>query len=57
MPDKRAEMNLALADFHPAVQRWFAMRFTQVTGAQAHGWPAIRSGRDTLESLQPGLAR
>ncbi len=43
--------------FHPAVARWFASRFEAPTEAQASGWAAIRSGRDTLIAAPTGSGK
>ena len=50
-------MAAALATFHPAIRQWFAGRFAQVTPPQEHGWPAIRSGRDTLIAAPTGSGK
>ena len=46
-----------LAPFHPAVRTWFERRFAAPTDAQAEGWPAIRSGRDTLIAAPTGSGK
>ncbi len=46
-----------LSLFHPAVGGWFASRFAQPTPAQERGWPAIRSGRDTLIAAPTGSGK
>jgi len=48
----------ALADFHPAVRRWFEARFPQgPSEPQAAGWPAIRRGEDTLIAAPTGTGK
>jgi ATP-dependent Lhr-like helicase len=48
----------ALTGFHPAVRAWFARRFPQgPTAPQAAGWPAIRSGADTLIAAPTGSGK
>ena len=52
----------ALADvgygFHPAVAAWFEQRFPGgPTEAQAQGWPAIASGKDTLIAAPTGSGK
>ncbi len=48
----------ALASFHPAVRLWFERRFPRgPTEAQARGWPAIASGRDTLIAAPTGTGK
>ncbi|MCY4193018.1 MAG: DEAD/DEAH box helicase [bacterium] len=43
---------------HPAVAAWFAQRFPGgPTQAQAQGWPAIASGRDTLIAAPTGSGK
>ncbi|MEE8549773.1 MAG: DEAD/DEAH box helicase, partial [Gemmatimonadota bacterium] len=46
-----------LADFHPAVARWFASCFEAPTRAQLRGWAAIRSGRDALIAAPTGSGK
>ncbi len=46
-----------LSHFHPAVARWFAGRFQRPTAPQERGWPAIRSGRDTLIAAPTGSGK
>ncbi len=43
--------------FHPAVQGWFEQRFGRPTAAQAHAWPAIHEGRDTLIAAPTGSGK
>ncbi len=48
----------ALALFHPAVRTWFERRFPHgPTQAQAHGWPAIARGEDTLIAAPTGSGK
>ena len=48
----------ALADFHPAVKRWFEGRFPQgPSEPQAGGWPAIRRREDTLIAAPTGTGK
>ena len=46
-----------LSLFHPAVAGWFASGFERPTPAQERGWPAIRSGRDTLIAAPTGSGK
>jgi len=44
--------------FHPAVRTWFQRRFPAGPSApQAQGWPAVRSGRDTLIAAPTGSGK
>src|SRR5215468_7728907 len=43
--------------FHPAVTRWFEQTFGSPTEPQAHGWPAIQSGRHVLISAPTGSGK
>ena len=48
----------ALADFHPAIRTWFERRFPEgPTDPQAHGWPAIAAGDDTLIAAPTGSGK
>ena len=47
----------APADFHPLVRDWFRARFDGPTDAQAAGWPAIRTRRDTLLAAPTGSGK
>ena len=47
----------ALGPFHPVVRTWFERRFAAPTDAQAAGWPAIRSGGDTLIAAPTGSGK
>jgi ATP-dependent Lhr-like helicase len=52
------ENRQALALFHPAVRTWFERRFPHgPTLAQAHGWPAIARGEDTLIAAPTGSGK
>jgi ATP-dependent Lhr-like helicase len=46
-----------LADFHPAVARWFARTFPAPTEAQCAAWPSIRAGRHTLVAAPTGSGK
>ena len=48
---------MTLETFHPVVRDWFARRFGAPTDAQAHGWPAIASGRHTLIAAPTGSGK
>ena len=50
-------MTTALALFHPVVAEWFAARFQAPTLPQEQGWPAIKSGRDTLIAAPTGSGK
>ena len=43
--------------FCPTVRDWFVERFGAPTDAQAAGWPAIMSGRDTLLAAPTGSGK
>ncbi|MGI4858112.1 MAG: DEAD/DEAH box helicase, partial [Janthinobacterium lividum] len=47
----------ALADFHPAVARWFHRAFPAPTAAQAAAWPRVRSGHSTLVAAPTGSGK
>ncbi|MGI4859050.1 MAG: DEAD/DEAH box helicase [Janthinobacterium lividum] len=47
----------ALADFHPAVARWFHRAFPAPTAAQAAAWPRVRSGQSTLVAAPTGSGK
>ncbi len=47
----------ALAQFHPAVQRWFADRLGAPTLPQTEGWPRIRSGEHVLIAAPTGSGK
>src|SRR5688572_9657745 len=47
-----------LGAFHPAIRSWFFRRFPNgPTEAQAHGWPNIAAGRDTLIAAPTGSGK
>jgi ATP-dependent helicase Lhr and Lhr-like helicase len=47
-----------MAEFHPAVRRWFETRFPHgPTGAQARGWPSIAREQDTLIAAPTGSGK
>jgi ATP-dependent Lhr-like helicase len=48
---------MALDRFHPLIAGWFTDRFGTPTPAQAGGWPAIASGRDTLIAAPTGSGK
>ncbi|MEO7114455.1 MAG: DEAD/DEAH box helicase, partial [Caldimonas sp.] len=48
---------MPLADFHPAVARWFARTFSAPTDAQVAAWPAIRAGRHALVAAPTGSGK
>src|SRR5436309_4607575 len=43
--------------FHPAVAQWFEQTLGSPTEPQAHGWPAIQSGRQVLISAPTGSGK
>ena len=49
--------NDRLQGFHPAVVRWFREHFEAPSAPQAKGWPAIRSGQDTLIAAPTGSGK
>ena len=49
--------DVALAGFHPTIQRWFAQRFGEPTEPQREGWPRIRAGNHTLISAPTGMGK
>ena len=53
----RLKQSDVLAGFHPAVARWFGSRFPEPTVPQERGWPAIRSGQDTLIAAPTGTGK
>jgi ATP-dependent Lhr-like helicase len=48
---------VALAGFHPTIQRWFAQRFGEPTEPQTEGWPRIAAGEHTLISAPTGMGK
>ncbi len=48
---------MPLAQFHPAVARWFGRAFPAPTPAQAAAWPSIRAGRNTLVAAPTGSGK
>jgi ATP-dependent Lhr-like helicase len=48
---------VALAGFHPTIQRWFAQRFGEPTEPQREGWPRIQAGEHTLISAPTGMGK
>ena len=44
----------SLAEFHPAVARWFSEEFEAPTAPQTEACPHIRQGRDTLIAAPTG---
>ena len=48
---------MSLDLFHPAVSRWFAGAFEAPSLPQVKGWPAIRSGRNTLIAAPTGSGK
>src|SRR5229473_409358 len=47
----------ALAEFHPAIRKWFAERLGEPTAPQRMGWPLIREGRHTLIAAPTGSGK
>ncbi len=43
--------------FHPAIARWFGEHFDAPSPPQVQGWPAIRSGQDTLIAAPTGSGK
>jgi ATP-dependent Lhr-like helicase len=48
---------MPLTGFHPAVATWFERTFGEPTPPQVEGWPAIRSGRQTLIAAPTGSGK
>ncbi|MSR07111.1 MAG: DEAD/DEAH box helicase [Gemmatimonadetes bacterium] len=48
---------MALASFHPIIQRWFAGKFTAPTDPQARAWPLIRKGKHVLVAAPTGSGK
>src|SRR5581483_5289870 len=46
-----------LAQFHPAVKRWFEAVFRAATRPQSMGWPAIARGDSTLILAPTGTGK
>ncbi|MCY4112770.1 MAG: DEAD/DEAH box helicase [Chloroflexi bacterium] len=51
------ELSSLVDNFCPTVRDWFVERFGSPTDAQAAGWPAIMSGRDTLLAAPTGSGK
>ena len=47
----------SLADFHPALARWFAERFDAPTPVQEQAWATIRAGSHTLIAAPTGSGK
>jgi ATP-dependent Lhr-like helicase len=48
---------MPLAQFHPAVSRWFNKQFSGPTEPQALAWPSIKPGRNTLIAAPTGSGK
>lgn len=48
---------MALAQFHPAVSRWFEARYGSPTRPQAAAWPEIKAGRHVLVAAPTGSGK
>ena len=48
---------MPLTGFHPAVVDWFSSALGAPTEPQRLGWPAIRSGSDTLIAAPTGSGK
>ena len=48
---------IQLEQFHPAVAQWFGATFDTPSLPQVRGWPAIRSGRNTLIAAPTGSGK
>ncbi|MGH9558708.1 MAG: DEAD/DEAH box helicase, partial [Bryobacteraceae bacterium] len=48
---------MQLDSFDPLIQRWFALRFGNVTEPQRLGWPEIQAGNDVLISAPTGSGK
>lgn len=48
---------MTLSGFHPAIQQWFAGRFTEPTEPQRRAWPLIQDGRDVLIAAPTGSGK
>jgi len=49
--------NSPLSGFHPAIIQWFNARFAAPSAPQMRGWPAIRSGTDTVIAAPTGSGK
>ena len=47
----------ALADFLPAIARWFTEKFGEPSRPQEQGWPAIAAGGDVLIAAPTGSGK
>jgi ATP-dependent helicase Lhr and Lhr-like helicase len=59
-PKSESEMTRrdeSLQMFHPAVRDWFEAVFTEPTGPQSMGWPAIARGESTLILAPTGTGK
>jgi ATP-dependent Lhr-like helicase len=48
---------MSLSLFHPAIERWFAGRFSEPTEPQRRAWPLIRQGGDVLIAAPTGSGK
>ena len=48
---------MSLSLFHPAIERWFANRFTEPTEPQRRAWPVIQQGGDVLIAAPTGSGK
>src|SRR5437899_11720970 len=48
---------MALAGFHPVVQRWCGGRFSEATEPQQRAWPVIQNGGDVLIAAPTGSGK
>ncbi|MBL8878601.1 MAG: DEAD/DEAH box helicase [Phycisphaerales bacterium] len=48
---------MALREFDPVIQTWFAAKFGQPTEPQRDGWPHIRTGANTLIAAPTGTGK
>ena len=51
------DLSLALAPFHPVIQRWFNATFPGPTEPQGKAWPAIRKGKHVLVAAPTGSGK
>ena len=49
--------DMSLESFHPAVAHWFRTTFAAPSVPQVRGWPAIRSGQNTLIAAPTGSGK